>query len=80
MSLAKAVIVAGAVIDCTGVGDFQFVPCECPLAEDNAVVGLNFTWLAAQHVLVLAAGATALSLNVLKPLCCSDRKMTQRLQ
>lgn len=23
---------------------------ECPLVEDNAVVGLNFTWLTAQHV------------------------------
>lgn len=42
------------------------------------MVGLNFMWLAAQHVLTLAAGNVALSLNVLKPHCSSDHKMTQK--
>ncbi len=42
------------------------------------MVGLNFMWLTAQHVLTLAAGTVALSLNVLKPLCSSDHKMTQK--
>lgn len=50
----------------------------CPLVEDNTIVGLNFMWRAAQHVLTLAGGTVALSLNVLKLLCSSAHKMTQK--
>lgn len=41
------------------------------------MVGLNPMWFTAQHVLTLAAGIVALSLNVLKPLYSRDHKMTQ---
>lgn len=41
------------------------------------MVGLNSMWFTAQHVLTLAAGIAALSLNVLKPLYSRDHKMTQ---
>lgn len=51
----------------------------CSLVEKNAMVGLSFMWLTAQHALTQAAGV-AFSLNVLKPLCSSEHKMSQRLQ
>ncbi|TKS85792.1 Serine-rich coiled-coil domain-containing protein 2 [Collichthys lucidus] len=35
---------------------YEIVFISCPLVEDNAMVGLNFMRLAAQHVLTLAAG------------------------
>lgn len=50
----------------------------CPLVEDNTTVGLNFMWLTTQHALTQAAGAVALGLNALKPLCSSVHKMSQR--